>query len=98
MSLFLFSLGRNIWQIFRASADRRVCGPAAWNNGLPSTVDAPGGQTLAVNGLDEDARNFLRERAVFAGRTTAERFFELVRYIRTYKYTFPVCHITKLLL
>ena len=91
--LFLLPFDRNIRQILGPPTDRWIGGAAARNDSLTAPIDAARRQTFAVDGLDEYACYFLRECAMFGCGSSAQRFFEFIGNIRTYNYTFTVCHI-----
>ena len=46
-----------------------------------------------MNCLGENARDFLRQRAMFRRGAPAQRFFQLIRHVCTDEYSFAVGHL-----
>ena len=90
--LFLRAFGCDEGQIVSPSTRQRIR-RAATRGGLGRPpVDATHRKPLAMDGLDQDSRDFLREGAVLQRRSATERFLQLVRHIRTYENALSVGH------
>src|SRR5581483_2205597 len=73
------------WERIRTTATRRGIRRAA--------IDTARGKIPTVNRFGQDARDFLRQRAMFRRRAPAERLFQLIRNVCANEYSFAIGHV-----
>jgi hypothetical protein len=89
---FLLPFSGDVRQVLCPSADRRVSRSPTRDGVAAASVDTASWQTLAVDGLHEDAGYLLRQGAVLQCGAAPQRFLEFVGHICTNENTFTVCH------
>ena len=81
-------------RIGRTPARYRVSGAAARLRFLRSSIETAGRQTTPVNRFFEDARDFLRESAMFGSSASAQRLLQVIRNVSTDKNAFSISHLS----